>query len=107
MALFLGGGRPLLAGIMTLVMVEPLTSSDTPSTRRGSRFKPDTPEDQINTKRGSGLDWIEYSRECDTAEDQRVSCMIQQQTREKPKDAEGLTWTRLDTAADQRKTKRC
>ena len=30
MALFLGGGRPLLAGIMTLVMVEPLTSSDPP-----------------------------------------------------------------------------
>ena len=29
MALFLGGGRPLLAGIMTLVMVQPLTSSDT------------------------------------------------------------------------------
>lgn len=45
MALFLGGGRPLLAGIMTLVMVDPLTSSLILSTsRRGSRFKPGTPE---------------------------------------------------------------
>ena len=57
MALFLGGGRPLLAGIMTLVMVDPLTSSDTQGEAQGSslirqeKLMSDTPEDQRNTRR--------------------------------------------------------
>ena len=61
MALFLGGGRPLVAGIMTLVMVDPLTSSLILSTSlRGSRFKPDPPEGARKKKRW--LDQIEWSR---------------------------------------------
>ena len=56
MALFLGGGRPLLAGIMTLVMVDPLTSSDTQGEAQGSslirqeKLMFDTPEDQRYTR---------------------------------------------------------
>lgn len=61
MALFLGGGRPLVAGIMTLVMVDPLTSSLILSTSlRGSRFNPDPPEGERKKKRW--LDQIEWSR---------------------------------------------
>ena len=65
MALFLGGGRPLLAGIMTLVMVDPLTSSLILSTsRRGSRFKPGTPEGKRKKerKRKIWFEQIEWSR---------------------------------------------
>ena len=69
MALFLGGGRPLLAGIMTLVMVDPLTSSDTPG--RGSRFKPDTPR--------KAQVW--YTR-----------ADIHQKTRDTPEEAEDSAW---------------
>ena len=90
MALFLGGGRPLLAGIMTLVMVQPLTSSDTPGeaqvwyTRRGSSLKSDTPEKH---RKRLSFDQIGYSRKSENAEDQER--------------------LKSDTPEDQRNTSRC